>query len=254
MTTVLAGGQVAALFLVLLRCTGLVVAAPIFGHHAVPAVVKAGLAATLTVAMAGTATAAPGALPLPIAAPLELGIGLALGFMLSLGFQAVELTGRLVSLQMGLSLGAVFNPIQEEGGTAIDPFFAVLAGLLFLALGLHLAVVQVLAHSFQSFPIGGGWPADLLLAGARTTALALELGIRIALPMALVLLLTELAVAMVARAIPQINVFILGMPLKIVLGLAVLAAGMPVLLAGASEIFRFVVGAAAAPTTGGMLP
>ena len=237
----LEGGQVSALFLVLMRCTGLVVAGPILGHRSVPAPVKAGLAAVLAVGLARTAEAAPGAMPVLLAAPIELAIGLALGFIVGLGFHAIELAGRLLSLQMGLSLGAVLNPIQNETGTAFDPFFSVFAGVLFLALDLHVALVAALAHSFEALPLGGGWPADLFLMAPRLTALVLELGTRVALPLALVLLLAELAVALVARAIPQVNVFFLGLPLKILLGLVVTAFALPGLAEGGAAIFRFLL-------------
>jgi flagellar biosynthetic protein FliR len=119
-----------------------------------------------------------------------------------------------------------------------------MAGLVFLAMNLHLAVVQALAHSFVVYPIGGGWPADLAMTGAQTIALVLELGVRVALPIALVLLLVELSVALLARAIPQINVFILGLPLKMLVGFAVLAVAMPSLVSGAASIYRFVFNAA----------
>jgi flagellar biosynthesis protein FliR len=244
MTVTLAGGQVALLFLTMLRCTGLVIAAPIYGHHSIPALVKFGLAAALTVALTRTAGTTAGTLPLIMAAPIELLIGLGLGYILSLGFQAVEMAGRVVSIQLGLSLAAVFSPTEDQASTAIDPFFSVLAGLVFLAMGLHLAVVQVLANSFLVYPVGAGWPADLTVTGIQTIALSLQLGVRVALPVALVLLLVELAVALLARAIPQINVFILGLPLKMLVGFAVLAMAMPSLVSGAESLFRFVFDAA----------
>jgi len=158
------GGQLASIFLVLMRSTGLVVSAPILGHRSTPSIVKAGLAAVLAFTLAGHAAVAPGALPVLMAAPIELLIGLAMGTIASLGFHAIELGGRLLSLQMGLSLGAVFNPTQHEASTPLDPFFSLLAGLLFLALNLHVALVGVLAHSFEALPIGGGWPAGLWMA------------------------------------------------------------------------------------------
>jgi flagellar biosynthetic protein FliR len=244
MTVTIAGGQVSLLFLVMLRCLGLVFTAPIFGHHSIPTLVKFGLAAALTVALAKTAGATAGTMPLIMAAPIELIIGLALGYILSLGFQAVEIAGRVISIQLGLSLAAVFSPTEEQQSTAIDPFFSVLAGLLFLAMNLHLAVVGVLAHSFAAYPTGGGWPADLAMTGAQTISLVLELGVRVALPIALVLLLVELSVALLARAIPQINVFILGLPLKMLVGISVLAVAMPSLINGAASIYRFVFNAA----------
>jgi flagellar biosynthetic protein FliR len=244
MTASITGGQVALLFLVLMRCTGLIMTAPIYGHHAIPRLVKMGLAAMLTIALAKSAGEHAGSMSLLLAAPLELGIGLTLGFILSMGFQAFELAGRVISIQLGLSLGSVFSPTQEESSTAIDPFFSILAGLLFLALGLHLQVIHVLANSFVVYPVGGGWPLDLASTGVQTITLGLELGVRVALPVALVLLLVELAVALLARAIPQINVFILGLPLKMLVGLAVLALALPTLMTGATSIFRFVFDAA----------
>lgn len=251
MSVTLGGGQLDLLFLVFMRSIGLVVAAPILGHRRVPSAVKVGLAAVLTVGILGrVASPPPGALPVLLAAPVEIAIGLALGFLVSLGFFAIELIGRLLSLQMGLSLSAVFSPTSEEGGTAIDPVFAVLAGLLFLALDLHIALIQALAHSFETFPLGSGWPADLPLLGARLCVLALELGVRLGMPLALVLLLAELAIALLARAIPQINVFIFGLPAKLLVGTVITAAAMPSLARGAASVFQTLfraVGSGAMP-------
>jgi flagellar biosynthetic protein FliR len=244
---VLEGGQVAGLFLVLVRCTGVVVTAPLFGHRALPATVKAALAVALAVALAPAAAMAPGATPVLLAAPLELMIGLAMGFLLSLGFHAMEIAGRLISLQLGLSLDAVFNPATDANqATVLDPLFAVLTGITYLALDLHVEAVRVLGGSFTAFPIGGAWPLDLWLLVGRLVVLAIDLGTRIAFPIALVLLLVELFVGLVARAIPQINVFILGLPAKLLVGMSVLAIAMPTLTSGAARVFRAVFSAVAA--------
>jgi flagellar biosynthetic protein FliR len=237
----LPGGQVATRFLVLLRGPGFVATAPILGHRSVPAQVKVGLAGVLAVSLAGSAPVAPGAAPVLVAAPLELLVGVALGFTLGLGFAVVDAASRLLSIQMGLSLGAVFDPVGGEASTPLEPLFAVMAGLLFLALNLHLAVIRVLAQSFTALPIGGGLPAGLFGSATQLIALALELAVRVAMPLALVLLLVELAVAMISRAIPQINVFFLGLPLKILIGIALIAIALPGLLGGIAGIYRFLV-------------
>lgn len=254
----LESGQTASLFLVLLRCTGFIATAPIFGHRSVPAPVKAGLIAILAVTLSGGAAAAPGAVPMLVAAPIEMLIGISLGFTMALGFSAVEGASRLLSIQMGLSLGAVFDPVSGEASTPFDPLFAVMAGLLFLVLNLHLAVITVLADSFRSLPIGGAWPTDLFGALARLVALAVELATRVAMPLALILLLTELAVALVSRAIPQVNVFFLGLPLKILMGIGLVAIAMPTVLTGIGQILRFVIegaaGAAALAGSGAGVP
>ncbi len=237
----LEGGQIASLFLVLLRCTGFVVTAPILGHRAVPPPVKAGLAAVMAITLASGAKAAPGAAPVLLAAPVELLLGVAMGFALGLGFAVVDAASRLLSIQMGLSLGAVFDPVGGEASTPLEPLFAIMAGLLFLALNLHLAVIRVLAESFTTLPIGGGLPAGFFGSGAQLIALALELAVRVAMPLALVLLLVELAVALISRAIPSINVFFLGMPLKILIGIALIAMALPGLTGGIGGIYRFLI-------------
>ena len=145
---------------------------------------------------------------------------------------------------MGLSLGSVLSPISREASTPLDPFFATMAGLVFLALNMHTAIVRVLAQSLSTFPLGGAWPSDFFLFVAQVTALVIELGVRVAMPLTLSLLLVELAVALVARAIPQINVFVLGLPLKVVVGMAVMALALPALVSGTNQIFNFLISAA----------
>jgi flagellar biosynthetic protein FliR len=245
----LAGGEVTAFFLVLMRCTGFVVTAPLFGHRVLPRTVKAALAIGFGASLFPRASVAPGAYAVALAAPVELLMGLTLGFLLSLGFHAVELGGRLLALQLGLSLEAVLNPLNPDPSTALDPFFAVLAGILFLALDLHVATVRILAGSLTAFPIGGGWPIDLGLVGGQLIVLALELAVRIALPLALALLLVELLVGLMARALPQINVFLVGLPAKVLIGTAALAVAMPTLVAGAARIFETIFRAVARTAT-----
>jgi flagellar biosynthetic protein FliR len=236
----LSGGEVTSFFLVLLRCTGFIVAAPLFGHHALPRTVKAALAMFLGGILFSRAVVAPGAEAVALAAPIELFLGLSLGFLLSLGFGAISLAGRLIALQLGLSLEAVLNPLNTDPSTALDPFFGVLAGLLFLALGLHVETVRILAGSFTAFPIGAGWPLDLGLVAVQVIQMALELGIRIALPVSLLLLLVELGMGLLSRAVPQVNVFILGLPAKLLIGTAAFAMAIPTLIAGAARVLDLI--------------
>jgi flagellar biosynthetic protein FliR len=237
----LASGQVAGLFLVLLRCTGFIIAAPIFGHRSVPAPVKAGLIAVLSVTLAQGVAVSASPQPLILAAPVELVIGVAMGFTMAAGFAVVDAASRLLSIQMGLSLGAVFDPVGGEASTPFEPLFAVIAGLLFLALNLHLAVVRILAESFAALPIGGALPTGLLGALASLIAIALELAVKVAMPLALILLLVELSAALISRAIPQINVFFLGLPVKILVGIGLVAFALPGLLNGIGGVFNGLI-------------
>jgi flagellar biosynthesis protein FliR len=244
------GSQVAALFLVLLRTTGFIVAAPLLGNRAVPASVKAGLAACLAVATASHAIPASNALPLPLACVVEPIIGLALGFLLGLGMRATEMIARLLSLQAGLSLSAVYGPTFDEGGTPLDPLFAVLSGLLFIAMGLPVALVGALARSYQTLPLGGSIGPDFAYFGYSLIAFILDLGIQLALPLALALLLVELGVALLSRAIPTINVFVIGLPITLLATLVLIVVALPAIMGATAHIYEIVFRA----VTTGTLP
>jgi flagellar biosynthesis protein FliR len=244
------GGQVTALFLVLMRTTGFVIAAPLLGHRAIPGMVKAALAAFLAAAVATSAVPAESPLPLPIAVPVELALGLALGFLLSLGMRTTEVIARLLSLQAGLSLSAVYGPTFDEGGTPMDPLFAVLAGLVFLALNLHIALVAALARSFTAFPLGGPINPDLGLFGGELIALMIQIGVELALPLALALLLAQFGIALLSRAIPQLNIFVLGLPMTLLAALVILFAGIPAIMGTIGQIWEIVFRA----VTTGTLP
>ena len=233
----LSGPETASMFLVLMRCSAFVAAAPILGNRHIPRPVRGGFAAILTVGMVGFAIPAATPLPFILAVPLELLIGLTFGFSISVAFAAFEMIGRLISLQTGLSLGSVFNPMTNEPATPFDPLFTLLASLIFLALNLHIALIGLLARSFALFPVGGVPSGTLIEIGLSSCYLALRLGIEIALPLALLLLVTDLVVALLARVIPQINVFMLGLPLKLLVGLVLITAALPTLITNAASLF-----------------
>ncbi len=239
-TLSLDGGQVAALFLVLMRTTGFVVSAPLLGHRALPGTVKAGLIGFLAVAVSSHAAPASAGLPLVVAIIVELVIGMALGFLLGLGMRATEVIARMLALQAGLSLASVYGPTFDEGGTPLDPLFSVLAGLLFLGMGLHIALVGALARSYATLPMGGSIGPDYALFGSRLIALVMDLGVQLALPLALSLLLAELGIALLSRAIPTINVFILGLPMTLLAALVLLLFALPVVIDATARIFNLV--------------
>jgi flagellar biosynthesis protein FliR len=212
--------------------------------------VKAALAAFLAAAVATSVVPAASPLPLALAAPVELALGLALGFLLSLGMRATEVIARLLSLQAALSLSAVYGPTFDEGGTPLDPLFGVLAGLLFLALGLHVALVAALVRSFSTFPLGGTIGPDLGMFGSSLIALMIQLSIELALPLALALLLAQFGIALLSRAIPMLNVFVLGLPMTLLAALVILFAGLPALVTAIGRIWEVVFRA----VTTGVLP
>jgi flagellar biosynthetic protein FliR len=161
---------------------------------------------------------------------LQIAIGLALGFMMRIAFAAVELAGELCGLTMGLSFASQFDPLSEHPATVTSQLFSWLALLVFISSNLHLAMLAALADSFQQIPIsdlspGSGFIRQLAMAGAKV----FSGGLQLAMPVIATLLMTNLALSILTRAAPQLNVFSIGMPITLTVGFAVIILLMPYL-------------------------
>lgn len=211
----------------LARILGLFMVAPIFGHTAVPTRVKLGLGIFIALAIA------PALPPMP---QVELGswagllilsqqilIGLAMGFVMKLIFSAIETAGEIIGLQIGLGFATFFDP-QSAGQTlVIGRFLHLLAMLVFLAVNAHLLLLGVLVESFQSLPIQSTPLAAkgfFSLAQAGTHVFAI--GLQLALPIIAILLMTNLALGILTRSAPQLNIFAIGFPITLGIGLITL--------------------------------
>ncbi|EHM09609.1 flagellar biosynthetic protein FliR [Thermanaerovibrio velox DSM 12556] len=217
-----------------LRLTGLIFANPLFSLPSWPMPVKLWLALMLALVMV------PSANPqVPVAllstwtgvtffAVREFLIGASVGFLAALPLYALQLSGYMEGSQMGLAMATLFDPAQE-GSVALVGQMKYLLGIWFLFhWNGHLLLVEALDRSFALVPLGKGFtgiPASQPL-GRWLTELFL-LGIRLSLPIMGALLLADIGLGFVARTVPQMNVFILGIPLKIGLGLILLMVVMP---------------------------
>ena len=223
---------IAALLWPLSRILGLIAAAPLFGNAAVPASVKVTLGALLAMIIAPTVPALPAADPLSLAGLLiltqEMLVGLAMGFSIRIVFAAIEMAGEISSLTMGLGFASFFDPQTKGRSSAISQFLTMLATLMFLTVNGHLVLLAALAESFVSLPIsaspisGGGFQ-QLAAWGAEI----FRSGVQISLPIVAALLLTNVALGILTRAAPQLNIFGIGFPVTLGVGLLVLAMVLP---------------------------
>ncbi len=219
----------------LFRIGALVGAAPLLGTHSVPVRIRLGLALLLTLVIAPVLPPPPALDPFS-AAGLQVTIaqvliGLAMGFALQLMFAAFVLAGELISLGMGLGFAAMNDPVSGVSVPTVGQFYTILVTLLFLALNGHLILIEVLADSFRTLPVGahglaaqGVW--ELVLWGGRMFVWALL----IALPVIGALLLVNLGFGIMTRAAPQLNIFAVGFMVIILLGLLVMRITLPSLL------------------------
>ena len=158
----------------------------------------------------------------------QLLVGFAIGFSIRIVFAALELAGDMIGLQMGIGFATFIDPQSSNQTPLVGGFLGMLATLLFLAINGHLLVIEALIASFDVLPVGRGlsgalhWEHFATLGGQMFL-----LGLQIAMPLLATMLLCNLALGVMSRAAPQLNLFSVGFPLTVLTGLAVLLLFLP---------------------------
>jgi len=220
-----------AVLLVMARIAGLVVTAPLFGHLMVPVRVRAGFVLLLALALAPAVT--PPTLPRDLwqlagAMGVETAVGALLGFVAQLVFAGVQLGGQIAGMQIGFGMANLIDPQSHAQTTVVAEWESLLALLCFLVLDVHHLLLRALIDSFHAVPAGAAVLGATALRGVVAQAGTLfTIGVRIASPVLIVLLLANGALGVLARTIPQLNVFVVGFPLNVGAGLLVLGASLP---------------------------
>jgi flagellar biosynthesis protein FliR len=217
-----------------LRALALFSALPVLGSRTVPMRARIGLAAFI--AMAAQPSLPPVApvlldsMPALMLVAQQVIIGVTLGFAVRLVFTAIEFAGELIGLQMGLNFAGFFDPLSATNATATSRFFGTLVSWLFIVINGHLLVVAALVQSFSAFPIG---PTPLAFLHQMQPhvwgAEIFSTGLWIALPLITMLLFVNLVLGAISRVAPQINIFAIGFPITLGVGLLGLVLTLPAL-------------------------
>jgi flagellar biosynthetic protein FliR len=195
-------------------------ALPVLGTRTVPVRVRVALAAFVALAS-------------PLAFMLiaqQVVIGLSIGFAVRVVFAAVEFAGEFIGLQMGLNFAGFFDPVSASAGTATGRFYGTMVAWLFIVINGHLLVLMALMQSFSAFPVG---PEPF--AFVRQTlphlwgAEIFRIGLWIALPLIAMLLFVNLVLGLISRVASQINIFAIGFPVTLGVGLIGMLATLPLL-------------------------
>lgn len=241
-TTAELNGWMASLLWPLTRILALIASAPLLGSSSIPLQVKLGLAILLTILVAPMLPALPQIDPGSgtgfVIVLQQIVIGLAMGFAMRIVFSAVEAAGEIVGLQMGLGFATFFDPQQSGQTQLIGRLFGLLATLVFLAIDGHLQLIALLVQSFAILPIGmTGAPTPVFVALANWGAEIFMMGLRLALPVLTTLLTTNLALGVLTRAAPQLNIFAVGFPLTLFMGLLMMSLVLPYFTPVLSQMF-----------------
>jgi flagellar biosynthesis protein FliR len=243
-------GWVAQAFFPFVRISSCLMVAPLFGARFVPARSRLVLSIALT-ALVVPMIQAPAVAPFSgagfVVVAQQLLIGVAMGFALQVVFDALGLAGQLLANSMGLSFAFNVDPLRGSSTAALGQLYIVLATLTFLALGGHLALIELLVGSLHTLPVGtDGLGQEGLWMLVNWGGTLFSGAIMIALPGVTALLIVNLAFGVVSRAAPSLNLFAVGFPISLVVGLLVVLSGIGPLQEGVAQLlgrgFEFLRG------------
>jgi flagellar biosynthetic protein FliR len=238
--------QIQYFLLVFVRISTVIALLPIFGSPQVPPQIKVGISLLLSVVLFSSIMSLNPQFPKAFSFALffllvlkEAMVGLVIGFVTTFLFTAVQLAGQLIDNEMGFGFAQVADPFTEEPITVLGQFQLIIFTILFLLFNGHYFLLLAIQKSFVIVPLftahmPGGKESFYVTA---MVANVFVLALRFAAPIYVTLILTEMALGVVARTVPQINIFFVGMPLKIFVGLWVMMIVLPSL----SNLFKQTV-------------
>ena len=240
----LSAPTIEAFLLALLRTGGFMAAAPAINHKAVPIRLRLGLSIVIALALVPQVTAQLGVAPLHLSGLLtiafrEILTGVIIGFGFSLLFTGLQAAGELIGLQVGFALANIYDYATERQVGVLGQLELVLGLLLFFAIDGHHLMLRAFFDSYSVVGISGlhlnAEGVDLIL---RLSGIIFVIAIKAAAPVMVAIFLTEIALGILARTVPQMNVFIVGFPIKITAGIVAVLLALPYLL----EVARREVG------------
>lgn len=239
--------QFMAYVLILFRVGGIMIFAPFFGSGLIPRRVKVGVSMLLALVLVPVASPEmPAEFSLGYiieAAAGETAVGLLVGYAASLIFVGVQLAGMQIGQQMGTGIASIFNPLIESQISLVGQFYFFFAIFVYLGINGHHLLLTALVGSFKTLPVG--WMA---LSG-RTLEMLIRLfghlfavAFAVSAPIVLALFLTTVALGFVARTVPQMNILIVGFPVRVVVGLAGMIYTLPAIGGFLGRTIGFLMG------------
>ncbi len=202
---------------------------PILGNRSVPLPAKIGASFFLSifsiVALQNTMPQIPTDIfPFTFIIINEVAIGLTLGFSAKFLFAGIQMAGELVGMQMGLAIAKIMDPGFQQQGSIVAEFQSMIAMLIYLIMDGHHFLLQGFAYSYKQLPLLSSWPVELLTRNiVHIAGTMFVFAVKIGAPIVVTLLLANIALGLLARTVPQMNIFMVGLPLRLGMGIMGLA-------------------------------
>jgi flagellar biosynthetic protein FliR len=223
--------QVATFFLVLARVSPLFLLAPMFSSRMIPSRARAGIAVALTIGIMPIVKTGP--VPLDVLGygalvVKELIVGLAFAYALGAMFAAMQAAGALLDTLIGFSFGAMVDPVTGTQSTVLSQMYGLVGVALFIAIGGDGWVVKGLSRTYEAVPLSDAPAIGSLVEGAQVAFSGIFVAaFMIGAPVLIALIIVDAAFGVVSRVVPQLNVFAVGFPAKMIVGLVLIGASLP---------------------------
>ena len=234
-TTEQIGAWLGAMYWPFIRISAMMLAAPVFSTASMPVRIRVIIAFAITLAVY------PALPPVPAVDPISLPglmivlqqalIGVALGFILQLAFQLLVIAGEAIAMTMGLGFARMMDPQNGVQVPVVSQYFIIFATLVFVTLNGHLLLIELVMESFRELPIGvWGLSRESFWMLVSWGSQMFAGGVMVALPAVTALLVVNVAMGVISRAAPQLNIFAVGFPLMMLMGFILLALTAPVMV------------------------
>lgn len=235
-----------AFLLVFVRMTGLFVVAPIFGRRNIPAYFKIGFSFFVSLILANTTVlqqvqyndSLPGYALLIIK---EFMVGLSMGYVAYLTYTAIYIAGEIIDMQIGFGMVNVIDPVSNIQVPITSNVYFIISMLIFLAIDGHHMLIRALFDSFTSVPPGSAvFDSGIYNGVSELFGTVLATGFKVAAPVVATILIADVALGAISRMVPQMNIFVIGMPLKIIAGLIIIAVTIPIFIDVLKQLFELM--------------
>lgn len=241
-----------AFFLMFVRVSLILALMPIFSSSAIPPQIKVGLSLILTMVLIAAVPHAAASLAAPSGAPLamlvllvikEALVGLAMGFAGSFLFAGVQFAARLLDTEIGFGMVDLIDPLSDAPVSVMGQLWVIVFTVFLLLINGHYFFLLAIEKSFEVVPLGAvHFHAGSIAAHFTDMAGAVfVLAIKMSAPIYVALLLTEMALGVVARTVPQINIFFVGIPMKMIVGMGAAIVAFPMLAALFRKVYEGLI-------------
>lgn len=230
--------------LVMVRTSGIFIFSPFFSSQNIPNIMKIGLSFSISLLITSTLNITPDFNNEMIILLIvkELMVGIIIGFIAYAFFSAFYVMGQIIDMKIGFGMANVIDPQNRIQVPLMGNFYYILSFLLLMSINGHHLIISALVDSYKYLPLGGfKYTGDTMNLLINSLSKSFEIGFKLSTPIVAIIFLTDVVLGIISKTIPQMNVFVVGMPLKVIIGLLIILISMPIFFTAVSGIFDLII-------------